>query len=373
MAVGALGTVTAVGRANNFDSIRFWAALSVLFSHAFSLSYGSAAFEPIMIATAGQTNLGIVAVAAFFVISGYLITQSFERSRNIRSFVRARALRLLPGLIVVLLLMSFIAGPLLTELPWGDYFGARRVYGYVLVNASLLDFRGELPGVFFSNPLPHVNGPLWTLRYEAECYALVLALGVVGLLNRYVTLILFSVSLIYLAVHNQNDVSQFAHQDHRLAFANFFLAGAVVYHWRPPLKWWAAALCASGCVIALMTGFLWLALHTLFAFLVIFAALSPSVRMPRMAKYGDLSYGIYIFHYPVMQIVIQLTGFTEWYELIAVSLPIVLILAFMSWHLVEKVALSHKDRPFKLPGQLHLFLHRIYSGVRASARPARPS
>src|SRR3954464_3664915 len=159
------------GRANNFDALRFWAALAVLWSHSFPITLGAQYPQPLASVSFGQTNLGRVAVAFFFVISGYLITRSFERSRSTWSFVRARALRIMPGLIVVLIAVAFVLGPLVTSIPLHDYFTSSAPYRYVITQASFSG-HAELPGVFDRNPVAHANDSLWTLRYEVACYAL---------------------------------------------------------------------------------------------------------------------------------------------------------------------------------------------------------
>ena len=93
-----------IGRANNFDFIRFCAALLVIFSHSFTLSKPSYYKEPLSFISQGRMNFGEVSVAIFFIISGLLITQSFDRTKNIISFIEARILRIFPALIVVILL-----------------------------------------------------------------------------------------------------------------------------------------------------------------------------------------------------------------------------------------------------------------------------
>ncbi len=101
-------------RANNFDTLRAIAAVMVLASHAFALA-GDDRAEPIWRLSREQTTGGSLAVTIFFVISGYLITMSFERTRTTVAFVVNRALRLLPALAVVVLFLALIAGPILSS------------------------------------------------------------------------------------------------------------------------------------------------------------------------------------------------------------------------------------------------------------------
>ena len=144
--------------------MRLVAALCVLISHSFPLSYGATAVQPLFLLSNGQTTLGTVSVYVFFVLSGFLITGSFERQPP-HQFVLARGLRLIPGLAVVLFILIFVVGPILTTTPIGEYFRSGQIYYFFARNLSLTGYVNELPGVFGTNPLPHkVDGSLWTLK-----------------------------------------------------------------------------------------------------------------------------------------------------------------------------------------------------------------
>jgi peptidoglycan/LPS O-acetylase OafA/YrhL len=309
-----------------------------------------------MILSGGQTTLGMIAVAIFFVISGYLITQSFVRSSSTWRFVKARVLRIMPGLLIVLMLLGLVVGPLVTTAPLSEYFSSRALYSYLLNNGSLLGFRDKLPGVFADNPFPYaVDGPLWTLRIEAQCYAIVFGLGILGLLNRYTTLALFLSGLVYLALDGPYPVQEVQPFDQQcIDLGTKFLAGAAIYHWRPKLNGAVALVCAGVSMLALLLGGFWLALPTFFAYATVYLALGP-IRLPNMARYGDLSYGIYIYAWPVKQLILLYSLASTWYWLAIIATPIVIAVAFLSWHLVEKIALSYKD--YTLPAERRLSEH----------------
>src|SRR4051812_22178698 len=141
-------------RDNNFDTMRFVAALCVVISHSFPLSYGDTATQPLFLLSHGQTTLGTVSVYIFFVLSGFLITGSFKR-QPLYQFVLARGLRLFPGLAVVLFILTFLVGPILTTIPLGEYFRSGKTYYFFAKNLSLTGYVNELPGVFEANSLPH--------------------------------------------------------------------------------------------------------------------------------------------------------------------------------------------------------------------------
>src|SRR5262245_35385900 len=103
-----------------------------------------------------------------------------------------------------------------------------------------------------------------------------------------------------------------------------------------------AAACAGVTTLALVFGGVWLPAPTFFSYVVYYVALGP-LRLPNMARYGDLSCGIYIFEVPVVQLIVMYSLASTWYWLGIIATPIVLLLAFLSWHFVEKVALSFKD------------------------------
>jgi peptidoglycan/LPS O-acetylase OafA/YrhL len=330
---------------NNFDALRFWAALAVLWSHAIPISEGSEANEPLFALSAGQTTAGSIAVTMFFVISGYLITKSFERSHSSWRFVKARALRIMPAFLVVLLLLAFIVGPIVTTLPLASYVRSSEVYRYVLLQAAFLSFP-DLPGVFAENPLPYINGSLWTLRYEVICYVAVFLLGICRLLNRWVLLGLYCAGLVFLLFHEHGRVSDGMHlmpTKNAVDLGTKFLAGALIYKWRLSLLP-SVALGALGIGVAcLFLGHFATAGRTVIPYLVMYLALGMSLRLPSPIKLGDLSYGTYIYAWPVKQLIVLIGGQPAWWMVAGLATPIVLLLAWLSWHLIEKVALSYKD------------------------------
>jgi peptidoglycan/LPS O-acetylase OafA/YrhL len=328
-------------RDNNFDTMRLAAALAVVLSHSFPISYGSGAPDPLNAITDYQISLGALAVAVFFIISGYLITGSFDR-QNPKRFVVSRALRLLPGLAAVLLVLTFIAGPILTATSLSEYFHSSDTYRFLLINFTLTDFSGVLPGVFDGNPFPHaVNGSLWTLRYEAECYLLVLVFGLVGILNRYVLLALLAAILGKVG---------YGGDDYRLSFYAYFLAGAVFYSWQFPLRWYYALGAAVLCLLTLWCGAIRWAIPTAFAYLVLYIGLASTIRMPRVTRWGDLSYGVYVWAFPIQQSVTLVLGtWATWYFNVTIAVPIILGIAYLSWRFVEGPALSLKPRSYPAP------------------------
>ena len=325
---------------NNFDPMRLLAALAVVFSHAFPITCGSDDCEPLHRFSKGQTTIGTIAVGIFFVISGFLITRSFELGgRNLPGalrFVRARVLRIFPALFVILLLLSFVLGPILSTFSIREYFSHSQVLSFFLVNASLISFHDGLPGVFSHNPFPNsVDGSLWTLRYEVRCYALIFVLGISRLITSSVLAILFLAAL-----------GVFAFLGHESWFLTaFFLGGAFLYVRPLPLDGRIAMVCIAVIILSLYVGGFQMIAPIFGTYLVIWLALSDSVRLPRLAKYGDYSYGVYIYAFPVQQMVAQFMAASGvWYWNVLISGPISTILGVFSWILIERPALALKGR-----------------------------
>ncbi len=164
---------------NHFALVRWVLASAVIFTHAFDLT-GASGSDP-MLPILGIAVSGL-AVDGFFVVSGFLVAMSLERSHSLVSFAAARFLRIYPGLAVVLVLSALALGPAMTSLPLQNYLLDPAIYVYVLQNLIPITFTYDLPGVFAENPFgPAVNGSLWTIRFEIYCYAILALIALLGL------------------------------------------------------------------------------------------------------------------------------------------------------------------------------------------------
>ncbi len=177
-------------RNNNFDFLRFIAASLVMISHSVPLSNNG--IEIFAYLNKNQESFGGFAVGIFFIISGYLICMSFQKTNNVIKYFISRVLRIFPALVVVVLLAAFFVGPIVTDLSLHDYFTHGGTWQY-LKAIGLYPMQFTLPEVYFSegNHGTSVNGSLWTLSYEFNCYVLVGLLGVMKLLKKEVVLFLF--------------------------------------------------------------------------------------------------------------------------------------------------------------------------------------
>jgi len=327
-------------RANSFDLIRLLAATWVLIAHSAPLrGHEEATFF-------GYDNVSKIAVYVFFAISGYLITQSWVADPSPFRFSMRRALRVFPGLICVVVLSVFVLGPVVTTLPLGKYFATRGTWGY-LRNIAL-SVRYPLPGVFTNNVgETSVNGSLWTLPLEVMMYGGVLVLGRLRLRNwwtaRLVAGGLAAGALLLGPTHPRYGLCD---------LGVYFWLGAVLYLARDrlPLSWPVAAglvLAAALCVYRPLFHVLaWVAIP----YLVLLVSLRrlPGAGLTR--KFGDFSYGIYIYAFPVQQVVVWRGGaqLSNAQNLIRV-LFFTFMLAAASWHCIESPALKLKPRRAREP------------------------
>ncbi len=331
-------------RHNNFDTLRLIAATSVIFSHAFLIGDGEQDREPLMQLTGGQTVFGVVGVFVFFTISGFLVTQSFDATGSPVRFLVKRALRIYPGLLACLLVSAFIMGPLVSDLPAAAYFRTTAAYTYVTSNFSMVMPANTLPGVNFSGYGAGriVDGPLWTLPCEIVMYLVVFALGVLRALDLRLMLALVAAGMV--CVWFDTSASDYFIGG-ALWLLPFFAAGMALYRWRVKgIFSGRGALLALAGLVASVPLHAFILLFPLFgSYLVIYLALEQRLPFFNAARCGDLSYGLYIYGWPVEQVIVRLNGGTmAWYELFALALPITAAIAFLSWHLIEAPALRLK-------------------------------
>lgn len=330
-------------RDNNFDALRLVAAIAVIFSHSFLIAEGSEAHEPLIWLTGRQSILGLCGVFVFFAISGFLVTESYERTASPLDYLAKRALRIFPGLFVALTVSALVFGALVTTLPLAEYYARPEIYGYVVGN-TLLNLRiHELPGTLFvDNPVGlEINGSLWTLRYEFMMYLLVLALGMLRLLRLRVLLLVLAIGLAALQWDALDFLDAFGF------LLAFFAIGMVLYKLRGTAVFdRRIALLALLGLAASIPLRQFIPLFPLFGgYLAIYLATNRRLPVLPATRFGDLSYGLYIYGWPVQAMVIHaMGGKATWWQLFLAALPLAMLAAWLSWHLVEKHFLRLKPR-----------------------------
>jgi peptidoglycan/LPS O-acetylase OafA/YrhL len=331
---------------NGFDALRFFAASLVLVGHSWPLTGHKP--EPWV---GSWDSLGGMGVGIFFVISGFLVASSRERSATIGSFLHKRALRILPGFLFVCLVSVFALGPALTTLPLGDYFDHPQARGY-FGNLTMFDVQLALPAVFADNVYPHaVNGSTWTLPIEVFMYVL-LAFGSWLFLERWRMLAIAAIAMIAWQMKALEWAGSGAHLwttlplYYTVRYGIFFALGTTAYLWRDklPLSPIGAALLWAAALLLSNTPFGTLAYMLALAYSTLLVAALPWRVLTGLGRWGDFSYGMYMFAFPVQQSIVHFGGAALWLPLdIAICFAVTLCCAAISWHLVEYPALQLKS------------------------------
>ena len=337
------------GLGPGFNLIRLGAAVSVLISHAFAL-VGRSDLEPFGLLSHGQTDLGGTATYIFFFISGLLVTQSLVRSRSLANYARNRALRIFPALIVVVILAAVVLGPAVTTWPLARYFAAERFRSYL--TGTVLMGGSSLPGVFAGNPVGDgVNGSLWTLPYEVVCYACLAAVSAAGLLTKSRIVLAATLTLIVLGWWAKNKhwylVEPFNIEfPYILRFFGYFSAGVAFFVFKDKIILDGRLAVAALALAAMffIFGFYHVFFPILGGYVITFLGMNKRLGLNFFLS-CDYSYGIYIYAFPLQQLMIfLLPGARLWWANILLSLPLTVLFAALSWHLVEKPALALKRR-----------------------------
>ena len=346
-------------RHNSVNALRLILALLVLASHTLTLAGG---VDPLGEFTGGNVDIGTVAVDGFFVLSGFLIASSFVNSPSVWRYLWRRCLRILPAFWVCLIVSAVVILPLAQVLEYGsiDGFpltGQESVLGYVINNAGLWMRQFEVRGLMQGWA---VDGSLYTLFYEFACYLGIALVGVLGLLTRHRWVVLGVAGALWLtivadAITGGAVTSGSVTTELFQRLGVMFMAGVITYLWaeRIPLNWiggvGATILLIGALVGASYQGadptsrltYLVLAPAAV-AYLVML--IGASTRLSHIGARRDVSYGVYIYAWPV-QVLLLLVGAADWPVVLyfAASVAVTWVLAWASWTLVESRALKLKS------------------------------
>ncbi len=331
--------------ANNLDLMRLCFAALVLLSHSFELVDGNRSREPLtsLFHTVSFAELG---VDCFFILSGFLITASWQKDPRWRSFLWKRVTRIVPGFVVAYVISVLVLGAIGSSSA-ADFF--HHLDGKRLVKELLKLCAPVTPPVFVGHPYPTVNNAMWTIHYEFACYLLTLGLGLVGVLARSrIVLALWAASLALLLAYTLHPFApgELAEFDMGsvLRFLAMFLAGAAMFRTgfhrrRSP---WLIAFAA----VALVAGLT----HHLTAepaiaiagsYLLFVIGFTP-LRHPEARALPDMSYGLYLYGWPTQKLVVAALVAPTPLAVFGLSLVGALAAGAASWFLVEKPAMSFR-------------------------------
>jgi peptidoglycan/LPS O-acetylase OafA/YrhL len=340
---------------NNFDVIRLGAAFLVFYEHAFYIFTGNPIgfdiFRQIFSMSAAATG-----VCIFFIISGFLLSKSLAEKKPLWMYLLNRVVRIVPALVVVVILSILVFGFFISRLGFVDFISNKttQLYGQ---NCLIYRTYYYLPGVFESNPGgASVNGSLWTIPYEFTCYLILPLFFLLPLLkNKYAMLVVFLACCIGI-VGWEKEIYAITIPWIGITLKSFavpflyFMAGACYYRFRHWIRWGFWGILAS-VVILVLIKIEWIpriSLVFILPYLVLWLAFAKAFGLKVVSRYGDFSYGFYLFAFPVQQTVCYVwmdsLGF---YALLGIAWIITMLLAIGSWYAIEQPAMRLKQRVYK--------------------------
>ena len=339
-------------RNHQFDLLRIIFATLVLLSHAPEITDGNASRELFHRFTGAPMTFGTLGVDGFFILSGYLIVQSWLGDPELINFLRKRVLRIVPGYLVAVVLSTLAVGLLA---PGVDHFF--RGLGVHFFNSVVLLSSPMTPPVFPGHPYAMVNGAMYTIGYEFRCYLLVALLGLCGLLRRPIlvligTFLLLS-SLLYAApferMHWPRHVEAVIGQP-SIAFrlTAVYLVGCCFYLFRERIVFRRSFAVAT--VVLMVACFIFapsrgeLAMVLGGGYLMFYLGRMHLSWLEGMSRLPDISYGIYLYGWPVESLWIWFQRGSPWIAFLG-STIMCFALGWLSWHFFERPALTLKQRP----------------------------
>ena len=334
----------------------------VVFSHAFQLTLLNEYMDPLGIWTKANTSMGIFAVWVFFIISGYLIAQSWLQEPDYRLYLGKRFLRIFPALIVVVVLLVFVFGPIWTNLPLDKYFSNSGTWAYfsnILLFPQFMQVK-QLPGVFLTHSILTVDAPLWTLPFEFSMYLVLMFvfLEVKRLKENYRKIfmifgIFFALGVLCFYITHPilfgSGVDWFFQEF--LTLGAFFFSGSLCYIFKNKIVYQKKIFLIS--TLLLLLTYIFLAKDFIFfrlgniillPYIILYIALKSPNFGTWITKHGDWSYGIYIIGWVVEQTLVGNTLFKHNPILLfIIAYPITLLLARFSWKYIEKPSLAKKN------------------------------
>ena len=330
---------------NNFNLLRLCAALSVVFSHSYALSNGVDHGEDFIsnfLIKYFNFSFASLGVNIFFVISGYLITASYINRNNFIEFYKARILRIYPALFVNIIFCILI-GAIVTNYNIRQYFNSKDTFYFLYQNILLLKgIRFNLPGVFLDNPYPvSVNGSLWTLPIELYLYIAISIFGIISILKKkYFNIFLF---LLFVSTFFNKLILLSGMNIRHIELVLYFFSGSYFYLnqnlFKLKFKYFILILIAI--IILLFPSVFQLKVLWLSYIVILFGTYNKLIINKFTSNY-DLSYGIYIYAFPVQQLIAHYFLGISFLNMLIASLVLTILLAFLSWNFIEKPFLSMK-------------------------------
>lgn len=326
-------------RDNWLNWFRFGFSILVIFSHSYLL-VGSLDTEPLVKITAGQRDLGALAVDGFFLLSGFLITKSWLGGMGMAHFFRCRVLRIYPGFLVAMVLsvaMAALRAPsasrFLSQLEWREFLNCLPILGFF---NGVADDSGRV-----------MNASLWTIRPEFLAYVFIAAYGLFGLFQRRFLWLLGTCGVLIICCLK---VARDGDADSWWRVGTFFVIGATTFLFRdliPRSRWIFWLSVASVTFGAFIKPLFNLLIPLCGSYCLFYLAFLPMRSGGSWTNRADISYGVYLYGWPVQLLLLhQLECINQPLLLFVTSIPGVIVLAILSWSLIEKRFLAMKFRSY---------------------------
>lgn len=320
--------------------MRLVLSTAVVYGHSFNVLQQDYA-DPFM--RFFKASEGALAVTCFFIISGFLVSASLSNSKNLKDYFSKRARRVLPGYFMCLIACVFVVGPMATT-NLASYLSNSQTHAFFQM--FVIGGSKGLP-IFDANPIQHcVNGSLWTIRWEIACYVV---FGIIGAclkstVHRAQILLALTAGLLpFLLLSN----SYHFLSDSLVMFTGLlttFCCGSCFYFWRHQFQINTSAqiVCLVLALVFLKLHYWWLILYPL-TYFIICTAYRPKVKFLFDTDKYDLSYGIYLYSFPIQQLIVMYMGRDlNPLVLFLLSMAVTSAVAFLSWTFVEKPFLKRR-------------------------------
>jgi peptidoglycan/LPS O-acetylase OafA/YrhL len=340
-------------RKNNFNLIRLILAIIVILCHNTELLSGNRKSEIFTVLFNTQMSSGLFSVTLFFVISGYLIVQSWDKNHNASKFLLNRIFRIYPAFIVASIISCFLFGAFAGNKHYFQEFK----FKYFIFNSLVLKIP-ITPKIFANSFYPYINGSMWTINNEFVCYLFILLLGVLNFVkNRFKWLIFFSIFFSTTLIANYFDfkiivsflrnyiIADFINI--KLIFA-FFIGGTYylfgkAYLNRKPIYIIAAVLMF---ICFFSTDLVEYLFPILGGYIVLSFAETSTTFLSGFNKLPDISYGIYLYGWPISKLIIFYQPKIDYWLLSEESLFVAVLFGLLSWYLIEKPFIMFNKRGF---------------------------
>jgi peptidoglycan/LPS O-acetylase OafA/YrhL len=325
---------------NSVDIIRYYLSLAVLFAHFAELTQTKNYF----------LTPSYTAVGGFFVLSGFLVFLSYTKSQSLLQYFKRRMARIFPPYFFIVILCALV-GVFISELSVYDYFASSQFWEYLTSNLLFANFlQPSLPGVFENNVMSAVNGSLWTMKIEVMLYA---SIPIVALLllrkqKAWVLLLIYLLSYIYklwmgyLYCSSGDEIYRIL-QRQVGGQLMFFYSGAAILLYFDYFQKHIIPLFSIASVVMLAS--LWVTwfefIEPLCLAILIIGFAYNCKSFSWMRKFDNIAYGIYLFHFPIIQLVVYWgIDKVNIYLAFVLVLFLTLLLSLLSWFYIEKPILK---------------------------------